>query len=128
MSPLASAARRLDSATFRLRFTRNSKGLFASSGTFCSVSLSGMAAIPVEGSINDIQLLLPRQPDEVDGVTRDADGQVRILLWMVHGVQKRIAIQHVDVHVVTGGAEKCVEHAREIRDSVLGHPAEPLRH
>ena len=49
---------------------------------------------------DDVELLLARQLDEVHRVAGDADGQLRVELGVVHGVQQRLAIEDVDVDVV----------------------------
>ena len=82
----------------------------------------------MESTVDHIHLLLARQTHEVHGVAGNADRQVRVLLRMVHRVQKRLAVQHIHVHVVSGGAEEGVEHVRQIVDAVLGDPAQTLRH
>ena len=55
-----------------------------------------------------------REPYEVHRVARDADRQARVLLRVVHGVEQRVAVQDVDVHVVAGGAEEGVEDPGEV--------------
>src|SRR6185436_20710942 len=115
MSPVASAERTSVSVTPRPRLTRNSYGLFASSeGTARWVS--GIAVSSMERPVDDVHLLLPRQPHEVDRVARYPNRQARILLGMVHRVDERVAIEHIDVHVIAGAGEERVEHAGEIRD------------
>src|SRR5580765_5761725 len=124
MSPVASAARTSDSGTPFPRFTRSSKGLFASRGASGSVWLSGMTASAVEGPIDDVHLLLAREADEVDRVPGHADGQARVFFRVVHGIDQHLAVQHVDIHVVARAAEERVEHRRQVSDAVLLDPAE----
>src|SRR4051794_40224603 len=76
MSPVASAIRTSASGTFLLMPTRSSNGLFASSGVWMTVTSSDMAACPVKRSIDHVELLLAREPDEIDGVAGHTDGQV----------------------------------------------------
>src|SRR4030095_15490591 len=126
MSPLPGAERTSDSGTSLPRFTRSSKGLVASSVT-CSVLIgpafeelldalvnSGDLVAAVERAIDDVHLLLASEADEVHRVARDANGQARILLRVLHCIEQRLAIQHVHVHVIAGAAEERVEHAREV--------------
>src|SRR6185436_20696323 len=80
MSPLASADRTSASGTSVPRLTRSSNGLFASSGGWVRVSVSLMTASSVERAVDDVHLLLARQPDEVHRVPGHADGETRILL------------------------------------------------
>ena len=65
----------------------------------------------VEGPIDDVHLLLAREPHEIDGIARDANRQVRILLRVIHRIEQRVAIEHVHVHVIAGAAEERVEDA-----------------
>src|SRR5678816_156968 len=127
MSPVASAARTVDSGTSLPRLTRSSYGLLASSGAWGSVPVSDMALPSVEGPVDDVHLLLAREPHEVDGITGDANGQARVLLGMVHRVEQHVAVQHVDVHVIPGAVEEGVEHAGQIGDAVFRHAAQALR-
>src|SRR4051812_32694422 len=126
MFPDARAARTSDSGTSRPRLTRSSKGLFASSGGPCNTGISLMTSLPVEGPVDHIHLLLARQTHEVDGVPRDADGQVGVVLRMVHGVEKRVAIEDVDIHVKPGCAEESIQHAGQICNAIGRNTAETL--
>src|SRR4029453_18390263 len=76
MSPVASAERTSASGTFLPRSTRSSNGLVASRVV---VAASGMDASAMERAVDDVHLLFPREPDEVDGVSRDANRQARVL-------------------------------------------------
>src|SRR5579884_1716453 len=84
MSPLASAARTPFSVTSAPRFTRSSNGLFASSVGPAAGGRSAMQR-SMECSIDNVQLLLACQPHKLDSVPGDANGEVRILLRMIHG-------------------------------------------
>src|SRR5436190_377922 len=64
MSPVASAVRTSVSGTPWPRLTRSSNGLAASS-CVCG-AVSGMHPSSVEGPVDDVHLLLARQPHEVD--------------------------------------------------------------
>ena len=82
MSPVASAVRTSVSGTSSPRSTRSSNGLFACDGTCdrdsrLSIAARGSSVVrrPVEGAVDDVHLLLARQPHEVHGVARDADRQ-----------------------------------------------------
>src|SRR5687768_1330652 len=79
-SPLASAARTSPSGTEAPRSTRSSNGLAAwRCGRTSDMPLS------VERAVDDVHLLLPRQPHEVDRVARHPDGQGRVLLGVIDG-------------------------------------------
>src|SRR5512145_732153 len=114
MSPVASARRTSDSGTLLPWLTRSWYASFASSTGSFAATFSGMAISPVERPIDDIHLLFARQPHEIDRIARHADRQARVLLRVIHRVEQRVAIQHVDVHVIPGAAEKGVEHRGEV--------------
>jgi hypothetical protein len=98
MSPDASASRTVCSGTSSPRSTRSSNGLFAAERDAIGQP-SGRA---VERAVDDVHLLLAAEPHEVHRVSRDADRQARILLGVLHRVEQRVAVQHVDVHVEAG--------------------------
>src|SRR5262245_61898175 len=128
MSPVLSAVRTSDSGTFFPRFTRSSYGLFAASEAASLVLPSAMAWLSVECAIDDVHLLLTSEPDEVDRVARDTDGQRRVLLGMIHRVDQRLAVEHVHVHVIARAPEERVEDAREVRDAIRFDPSETRGH
>src|SRR5690242_8407829 len=97
MSPVSIARLIADSGTAVPRFTRSSYGLRASSDSVDGSDIEKSRS--VEGPVDHVHLLLAREADEVDGVTRDADRQLRIFLGMLHRIEQRVAIEHVDVHV-----------------------------
>src|SRR6187399_409293 len=101
MSPLASASRTLCSGTASPRWTRSSKGLFAARE---AAGASDMG-VSVESAIDDVHLLLTGEPHEIHRVAGHADRQARILLGMIHRIEQRVSVQHVDVHVIPGRAE-----------------------
>src|SRR5262245_51510323 len=122
MSPDASAERTSDSGTCVPRLTRMTNGFGASSDLLPTSTVSGMAAASMECAIDHLHLLLPREPHEVHGVARHPDGEVRVFLRMVHGVEQRLTVQHVDVHVISRRAEERVEHRGEVRDAIFSDP------
>src|SRR5262245_56497854 len=80
----------------------------------------------VESSIDHVELLFSSQSHEVDSVSGNTDRQVGVSFWMIHGVQERIAIQHVDIHMVARAAKERIEHACQIYNPVLGNSSESL--
>src|SRR6516164_732184 len=122
MSPCASAVRTSVSGTSLPRSTRRSNGLFASSGTCGAARVSAMMLAPsptVERAVDDVHLLLAREPYEVHRVARDTDGEIRILLRVLHRIHQRLAIEHIHVHVKTRHAEVRIQDAGEVGDAVL---------
>ena len=46
---------------------------------------------------------------------------MRILLRMIHCIQKGVAIQHIHIHVVARSAEERVKRVSQVDDAVLGN-------
>src|SRR3954471_10314730 len=92
MSPVASAVRTSVSGMPAPRFTRSSNGLFAS---IVVVPASGMVDLTMERPVDHVHLLLARQPHEVHGVPGYANRQARVVLRVLHGIEQRLAVQHV---------------------------------
>src|SRR5262245_4122780 len=90
-SPVASAARTSASGAWRPRSVRSSNGLRAASGVDAGV-VSGTGLAAVEGAVDHVHLLLAREAHEVHRVAGHADGEVRVLLRMVHGVEQHLAV------------------------------------
>src|SRR5512139_1144682 len=107
MSPVLRAVRTSTSGTSSPRCTRISYGLLASRLTCSAEAVAILSS--VEGAIDDVHLLLAGQPHEVHRVARHSDRQARIFLRMIHCIDQRLAVQHVDIHVIAGRAEEAVE-------------------
>ena len=57
-----------------------------------------------------VKLLLACELHEVHSITADADGELRILLRMLHCVEQEVAIEHVHIDVLsTGRCEVAIE-------------------
>ena len=69
--------------------------------------------------MDNVKLLLARELDEVHRITRDADGELRILFRMLHGVFQRFTGKDVDVDVMATIAEVAVKHADQIVDPLV---------
>ena len=54
----------------------------------------------VEGTGDDLVLLILREVVEVNGIAGNTHGELRVLLRMGLGVEKRVTVEHVDVQVV----------------------------
>ena len=54
----------------------------------------------MEGTGDDVSLLLGSELDEVDGISGYTDGQLRIVLGMLLSVQQHIPVQHVHVQMM----------------------------
>src|SRR4026208_2406100 len=100
MSPMRSASRTVVSGTSLPNPTRSSYGLFASSDIGWVTGVSDIASGSVERAVDHVHLLLARETDEIHRVAGHPDGEARVLLRVVHRVHQRLAVQHVDVHVV----------------------------
>lgn len=51
----------------------------------------------VESAHDDFHLLFTAQAVEVYGVAGDADGECRIVVRMLHGINEQISVHHVDI-------------------------------
>src|SRR5690606_12979925 len=84
---------------------------------------SGTSDLSVEGPRDDVKLLLTGEPHEVHRVAGDPDGELRVLLRVLHGLVEGVAVEDVDVHVEALGAHVGVEEADEVAHLlVLGAP------
>src|SRR5438067_13284943 len=93
ISPVASATRTSASGTAVPRLTRSSNGFFAASGVDVTAGVSGMDVASVECSIDDVHLLLAREPHEIDRVARHPNRQVGIFLGVLHCIEEHVAVQ-----------------------------------
>ncbi len=75
----------------------------------------------VAGAGNDVELLLPREVDELDGVAGHADGEVGVLLFfgVFHGVDEFLGAKDVDVEVVRALVKVAVHDLDEVLDPFL---------
>jgi len=78
----------------------------------------------MERPVDHVHLLIAREPYEVDRVPRHANRQRRILFGMIHGIQERFTIQHVNVDVIAGDTEESIKHFSQVLDLILGNPAQ----
>ena len=60
----------------------------------------------MECAVNQLKLLLAREPHEVDRVTGNADCEVRVFVGMIKRAQQHVAIQNVHVHVISRNPKK----------------------
>lgn len=69
-----------------------------------------------------VKLLFACKLNEVHGITANTDSELRILLWMLHSIKKQVAVEHVDIDVLsTSRCEVAVEQRHEIgRLHILG--------
>lgn len=64
---------------------------------YYSVTILGKSNCLVEGTGDNLLLLLKRQLVEGHGVARDADGERRIFLRVVHRIDESLAVEHIDI-------------------------------
>ena len=69
----------------------------------------------VDGTMDNVVLLLLGELDEVYGVAGNADGQLRILFRVVHRVEQRFALEHVHVQVMAVLREVAVQQRNQVR-------------
>src|SRR5215813_3696598 len=83
------------------------------------LSCAHKTSCSVERAVDYIELLLACESHKVNSVSRNANRQMRVLLWVVHRVQQRVTIQHVHIHVIAGYTEKRVQHSGQIGNAVF---------
>ena len=81
----------------------------------------------MECSCNYFILLFFCKFMEVDGITGDANGQVRVLFGMLGGIDEHIAVEDVDVDVLSALTEVAVDDGAEVAVSCFGIVTERLR-
>lgn len=74
----------------------------------------------VEGTGDDLILLILGEVVEVHGVAGNAHRKLRVLLGVSLGVEQRVAVEHVDVQVVATLLGVRVDHAHEVIGLSLG--------
>ena len=77
----------------------------------------------VEGTGDDLILLILSEVVEVHGVAGNAHRELRVLLGVSLGVEQRVAVEHVDVQVVATLLGVRVDHAHEVIGLSLGMSA-----
>src|SRR5688572_30701365 len=69
-----------------------------------------MSHLPVEeAAVHDVELLLTREPHEVHRITRNANRELRVLVWILHRVEQRLLLQDVEVHMESALAKEHVK-------------------
>ena len=72
----------------------------------------------MEGTADDLTLLLAGELVEVDSVARNADGQVGVILGVLIRLHQRLAVEHVDVDVVRTLCKVAVQNVDEVIDAL----------
>ena len=55
----------------------------------------------VEGSVDNVSLLLGSQFNEVDSISADTDGKLGIFLGMFLGIQKGISVEYIYIQMMS---------------------------
>ena len=71
----------------------------------------------VEGTVNDIKLLLTCQLNKVNRITGNANRQLRILLRMLHGVNKLCTVENVNIQMMSLISHISIQQCNEICDA-----------
>src|SRR5262249_9744250 len=74
-----------------------------------STSLRTRSDLAVEGSADHIPLLLRSESDEVDRITGHTNGELRVLVRVLHRVFERLLVDDVQIHVESAVIEIDVE-------------------
>mmetsp|Transcript_18583 Transcript_18583/g.40673 ORF Transcript_18583/g.40673 Transcript_18583/m.40673 type:complete len:569 (+) Transcript_18583:82-1788(+) len=73
----------------------------------------------VEGARDHLQLLRPAQPVEHHRIPANADGELWVVLRVLHGVHQQLTVQHVHVQVLATLREVAIQQRRHVRRLVL---------
>ena len=57
----------------------------------------------VERPVDYVQLMLPPQLVEPHGIAGNPNGEVGVLLWMIHGIDEQGLLQDIDVKMESAG-------------------------
>lgn len=68
----------------------------------------------MEGAINNIELLFAREFSEIHGVARNADRQLWVFLWVIHGIEQDVFLENVDIEVMSIVCEIAVEQVHQV--------------
>ena len=75
----------------------------------------------VDGTTQHVELLLMSQLDEVDRISRDADGELGILLGMLHGINQQLTVKDIHVEMMTAiGSEVAIHQIDQIGNLSVG--------
>ena len=74
----------------------------------------------MEGTGDDLVLLLLGEVVEVHRIARHADGELRILLGMLLRIEQRVTVEHVNVQVLATLLGLRVDHVNEVVGLRLG--------
>ena len=78
----------------------------------------------VEGAGDDFFLLLPVQTDEVDGIAGYSYGQLRIVVWVLHGLLQHDSFKYIDVYMMPALYKITVQQRCQVRQAGLCIPAQ----
>ena len=82
----------------------------------------------MERPFYDFRLLLAGKSAEVDRISGNADSKSRVLFGVIVSIDKRFAVEHIDVEVVCALQEITVQQTDKISISFLVRFAESIRH
>ena len=68
----------------------------------------------VHGPPNDFPLLLFGELHKIYGVPRHTDRELWVAVWVLHGIEQHVAVEHVDVDVVPALLEVSVQHDGQV--------------
>src|SRR3954467_12296182 len=81
-------------------------------------ALASSSDLAVERAADDVSLLLWRQANEVHGVARHADRELRILVRIFYRVLERLLLDDVQVHVKAASLEIGVKRLDRLVDNL----------
>lgn len=82
----------------------------------------------MERPVDYVQLMLPPQLVEPHGIAGNPNGEVGVLLWMIHGIDEQGLLQDIDVKMESAAVEVAIQNISEIGDAFLRVLAQGRRH
>mmetsp|Transcript_16804 Transcript_16804/g.46970 ORF Transcript_16804/g.46970 Transcript_16804/m.46970 type:complete len:218 (+) Transcript_16804:251-904(+) len=73
----------------------------------------------MERAVEHLLLLLLCQLDEMDGIARHPDGQVRIVVGVLHGIEEHVAVEDINVDVMPTIEEVAIYNVGEVGVALL---------
>ena len=75
----------------------------------------------VDGTTQHVELLFMSQLDEVDRISGHTDGELGILLGMLHGINQQLTVEYIHVEMMTAiGSEVAIHQIDQIGNLSVG--------
>lgn len=102
--------------------SRTGEGSVDPSPATCQIDIvrnEPLAHALVEGARDDLELMLTAELDEVHRIARDSDGELRVVLWVLHSILEHLSVEHVHIEVMCPLGEVAIHHRDEVLDLLV---------